>query len=315
MMVNNGEEALFDVPISLIVYKRLEKTKRVMEVIKQIKPEKLFIISDGAKNQKDLKQVEEVRTFLDGAVDWKCEIYKNYSEMNLGCARRVVSGLDWVFSMVDRTIVLEDDILPNYSFFEYCSRLLKRFQDTPDVMMISGYNDYGILPIEDSYIFHSVANIWGWATWKRAWKLMDFEMNEWPIIKRNKVLYKRFSKKIAAYLTGTFDRAYYGEVDSWGYRWNYSLVKNYGYCVVPKYNMVTNIGIGDPDATHTKGGKRIIKGMEDNGIWKDPEEIKPNMILLSYEEEMGMRCNVVRERMKASLPRALVNVVKGIHSI
>ena len=171
---------MLNTAIALIVYKRLDTTKRVFNVIKLARPKKLYIIADGPKTQDEETATELVRIYLEENIDWECNITKFYSPTNLGCAKRVSTGLDEVFSKEEKAIILEDDTLPDISFFNYCEELLELYKSNHQVFHISGCNEYPkTFNTNASYCFSSIVNIWGWATWRRAWRNFDLTMSSW----------------------------------------------------------------------------------------------------------------------------------------
>lgn len=117
----------FLTPVVLIVFKRADCTERVIDALREIRPQKLWIVADGARQdrQEELEQVSAVRRLLDERIDWTCDLRRVYSEMNIGCAHRVVSGLNTVFSEEEEAIILEDDCVPHETFFSFCCDLLE----------------------------------------------------------------------------------------------------------------------------------------------------------------------------------------------
>ena len=110
---------MFPVPVALIIFNRPDLTKIVFDAIAKIKPNKLLVIADGPRSIEEHQKTEAARAVLS-QITWDCELITNFSQINLGCRKRVSSGLDWVFSLVDKAIILEDDCLPNASFFYFC---------------------------------------------------------------------------------------------------------------------------------------------------------------------------------------------------
>ncbi|MGA8611323.1 MAG: hypothetical protein WB760_06345 [Xanthobacteraceae bacterium] len=201
-------------------------------------------MSDGAL-------CERTRAVIDG-VDWPCEVLRNYADANMGCGKRVSSGLDWAFAQVDEAIILEDDCLPDPSFFPFCDELLERYRGDDRVMMISGDNfQNGALRTSDSYYFSRIPHCWGWATWRRAWRRYDFNMTGWPQRRQ-----ARWLKPIARHLalerdwTASFDNTMSGNIDTWDYQWMYCMFVHGGLSVAPNVNLITNIGLGA--GTHTE---------------------------------------------------------------
>ena len=240
-------------PVVFIIFNRFDTAERVFNAIAQAKPKKLFVIADGPRSNKsgEAEKCARVRSLIE-KIDWPCTVYKNFSDTNLGCASRITSGLDWVFSQTDRAIILEDDCLPEQSFFRFCDELLERYKNDERIMQISGENKFHrTAPVESSYYFTRNIHIWGWATWARAWKLYDIDMKTWPSLKKNKILNTLYSQKSAQYhFSRLFDKYYRNEIASWDGKWVYSVCKQSAFSIAPKNTLVKNIGTDSPDATH-----------------------------------------------------------------
>lgn len=241
-------------PVAIIIYKRLEETKKVFKGIRQVKPEKLFVISDYGRNLEENKKVDAVREYVLENIDWECEVFKNFAEANMGCKQRVSSGISWVFNQVERAIILEDDIVPSVDFFIFCDEMLERYKDDERIMSVSGYKTHTDYKTEKDYFFSSMVEVWGWATWKRAWNLYDITMKEFNVFLEDRILENLFPKKYAVSLQKSFQEVYDNRIDTWDYQWVYSILVNSGLTIVPKNNLIQNIGFNSEEATHTKGG-------------------------------------------------------------
>ncbi len=246
-------------PVAFIIFNRPDTTKRVFEAIRQAKPPKLLVIADGPRGDRpgEAEKCAAARAVIDG-VDWECEVLTNYSDVNLGCKKRVSSGLDWVFDNVDKAIILEDDCLPDLSFFDFCENLLERYENDSRIMSICGvnfqlvnrninYNSHS----NYSYYYSMFHDCWGWATWKRAWKYNDVNMNLWPQVKTEKLLNNLlFDDRSVKYWVKIFQSAYENKVNSWFYPWFFSCRVHSGFGIFPEKNLVSNIGFGMA-GTHT----------------------------------------------------------------
>ncbi len=236
-------------PVILLIYNRPDETRRVFNAIKKIEPDKIFIVADGPKDNRDIDKIFQTRSLV-ADIDWTDKVYRNYSDKNLGLAKRIESGLNWAFSKVTKAIILEDDCLPTQSFFYFCQKMLDKYEYNKKVMMIGGTN-YLIdkTPISHDYFFSKYFSIWGWATWSDAWEMYDAKMNGWPEFKSNKKLAESYSKFMQKKLTRDFDLAYAQKINSWAIKWFFSCIKNDGLCLVPRLNQISNIGI---EGVHTK---------------------------------------------------------------
>lgn len=242
-----------NIPVVLIVYKRTETTRRVFEVIRKVRPSKFYLVADGPKNISQKKICDEVVRIVEKGIDWECDLIKIESAFNLGLARRVQTGLDEVFSMEKHAIILEDDTLPDPSFFKFCEELLNKYKDNESVAHISGCNLHPEVSIgKSSYCFSSIINIWGWATWKRAWEHFDLQMPSWEKEHKNQFLQNWCeSREMQKHTRKMFDLHCNNTAPwTWDYQWIYSCWKMNGLSIIPANNLVSNIGIG-PDSTHT----------------------------------------------------------------
>ena len=240
-------------PILFIIFNRPETTKMVFEVIKQVRPTKLFIAADGAREYKvEEKELCEESRKIATQVDWPCEVKTLFREKNLGCGKAVSSAIDWFFENVEEGIILEDDCLPDLSFFNFCEELLECYRLDNRVFMISGDNFLPkSLKIKESYYFSKMVHIWGWATWRRAWQKYDFQMKSFPdFIKKNKIQEIWQDKKIQKYWIEKFNEIIEQKVDTWDHQWTYTIWKNEGLSIAPNVNLISNIGFGI-GGTHT----------------------------------------------------------------
>jgi hypothetical protein len=241
-------------PILFLVFNRPETTARVFAAIRAARPAQLFVAADGprpARTGEDerCRQVRQIAT----AVDWPCELVTLLRDGNLGCKCAVSSAIDWFFSQVSEGIVLEDDCLPDPSFFAYTSELLAYHRDDTRVMSISGDNFVSETwqPAE-SYYFSAFTHIWGWASWRRAWASYDVTMADWPSQRDAGLMQRVFpgARCAQAHWTRLLDRVARGEIDTWDYQWAYATWKSRGLSCLPSVNLISNIGFG-PGATHT----------------------------------------------------------------
>jgi hypothetical protein len=245
-------EFLIDVPVALFFFARPEQTALVFEQIKKARPSKLFLVQDGAREerQNDIENIQACRAIVED-IDWKCDVYKNYSDVNLGCGTRVASGMAWVFEFVDRVIKLEDDTVPSISFFRFCAELLERYKDDYRIANISGVNCIEKYQgCGDDYIFSLAGSIWVFATWKRVWDNYDYDCqftdNEYYMELLKKAIYPKYlAKRNMKYLETIISwRRNKIKRTSWSGPFGFSVYLQSQLLIVPSVNMVKNIGIG-----------------------------------------------------------------------
>jgi len=242
-------------PLLFLIFNRPDTTRQVFDAIRRAKPKKLYIAADGPRLNRpdDTKLCEEARRLATN-VDWDCQIETLFREVNKGCAIAVSEAITWFFKNEPEGIILEDDCLPDNSFFRFCDELLERFRHDQRVAIISG-NNFQRYPPRDksSYYFSLFNHIWGWASWQRAWSFYDHQMSAWPEIRNQDWLMDLLGcRKYAAYWKNAFNRTYCGEIDTWDYRWTFFCWREGMVSILPSINLVRNIGFGDT-ATHTRG--------------------------------------------------------------
>lgn len=250
--------------VLFLVFNRLDVTKKVFDTIRQAKPPRIYISSDGPRTNKigEPELVEEVRSYILENIDWHCEVKTLFRDENLGCKIAVSSAIDWFFDNEDQGIILEDDCFPSQSFFWFCEELLDRYKDDFRICHIGGNNfQNGKIRGNGDYYFSSYSHIWGWASWSNRWKnynvnLENFENSDFidTIFSNNR------SKK---YWKNIYDNMKLQKIDTWDHQWQFTVWKKMQLCILPNINLVKNIGFG-PEATHTKHNNKManIKNYE-----------------------------------------------------
>ena len=241
-------------PVLLLVFNRPETTRQVFDAVRRARPAKLYVAADGPREGRTTESArcEEVR-HIATAVDWPCTVDTFFRDRNQGCKLGVSSGISWFFEREPEGIVLEDDVLPVPTFFDFCDELLERYRHDDRVLAVSGSNliSSAFRP-SDSYFFSRYNNIWGWATWRRAWNHYDVTMNDWPAWRDANGLAKMAGSNrfFEAYWRHVLDAVYAGKIDTWDYQWSFACWRRGGLVVQPAVNQTRNLGFG-ADATHT----------------------------------------------------------------
>lgn len=290
----------YDVPVTVIIFNRPEITQRLADVITEIHPRMLYIVSDAAREDHDGEsdKVKKCREIMERAVPEKNQKHI-YAEANMGCDKRIVSGLNLVFSDTDRSVVLEDDCIPDPSFFPYCSELLKKYQNTDGIMYISGSNRT-TYPVRGSYTFVHNASTWGWATWKRAWKYYRDGRESWQKLRGSRrwrsnmpvSTHRKYIKLMDIYASW--------ETFPWDAAWQLQMFEYGWLSIVPHCNMISNIGYGD-DATHlTKQSSMQKWKTESMGFpLEHPDVLVCNQEYVKYRErEIGKTRGSIFKRLR-----------------
>lgn len=238
----------FNTPILFLVFNRLDTTKQVFSVIQKAKPQKLYIASDGPRNGRggEKEIVDSVRKYVLDNINWECEIKTLFREKNLGCKVAVSSAIDWFFENEEEGIILEDDCLPDLSFFQFCQELLEKYRNDERVAIISGNNFNDKKIGEADYYFKRIPHIWGWATWKRVWDKYDVNMSQYAEFKKNNKIKEIWSnKKVQRYWNYIFSEVLNGSIDTWDYQLTFCCFNNNLLNICPNKNLVKNIGFGE----------------------------------------------------------------------
>jgi len=240
-------------PVLLIVFNRPDATKLVFEAIRQARPPRLYVAADGPRVNKhgEAERCQEVRRIAT-SVDWPCEVKTLFRESNLGCKAAVSKAITWFFEHEYAGIILEDDCLPHQDFFGFCEALLNRYADDERVLVITGNNfQDGRQRGKASYYFSKYNHIWGWATWRRAWRFYDIDMSFWDKFELSDEWIRLTPDPVERrYWSKVFAQVLAGDIDTWDYQWTASVWRIGGLTATPNVNLVSNIGFG-VDATHT----------------------------------------------------------------
>lgn len=240
-------------PILFIIFNRPDTTTKVFEKIRAVKPKKIFIAADGARqnNVNDAKKCIEARSIQEN-IDWDCEVLTLYRTDNLGCKDAVSGAIDWFFQNVEEGIILEDDCLPSDDFFMFCDTMLQKYRDDSRINHIAGCNlQNGVKRGEASYFFSSLSHIWGWASWRRVWNNYDKNLTKYDIIGAKNAFESIFDNKIIANCWfEIFQKMKNNEINTWDYQFTIMNLFNHTMSIVPNINLISNIGFNE-NATHT----------------------------------------------------------------
>lgn len=252
--MNNSQRADFQVPILILAFNRPDYLIQLIEKLEVVRPRYIYLAIDGPRASREGEaQLCKACERLFDSLSWTPIVTKRILTRNAGCKEAVSSAITWFFDNVEYGIVLEDDCIPDPSFFRFCEELLLRYEHSPNVMAISGANLLGLRSEPFSYHFSNYCHVWGWASWKRAWNFYDVEIKTWatnPSTNEFPEIIQR-SSNTKHFWANIFRSVAAGQIDTWDFQWVWTIWKNRGICIIPDKNLVTNIGF-DSRATHTK---------------------------------------------------------------
>ena len=238
-----------DCPAVLFLgHRRPKLAREVFARIREAGPARLYLAVDGPKSREEEADCAEMRS-LASEVDWKCDVQTLFQERNLGCRKAVSTAITWFFESEAEGIILEEDCVPEPTFFSYCGEALDRYRGNPEAGWISGYRP---AVSEGVCAFQTWSGSpWGWATWRDVWKGHDphlsNQINDWEDIGLRKWL----NGGAAVRLWEQRQRASVdGYVNSWFFPWQLHLIRVRKMVLMPAVNLVSNKGFG-AGATHT----------------------------------------------------------------
>jgi hypothetical protein len=252
-------------PILLILFNRPALVSRLVKAVASVSPQEVFVFCDGPRSssREDLSKIEEVRVVVE-ALDSQCTVRRNFQPINLGCQFGPRTAIDWFFENVDAGIILEDDCIPNDDFFRFCDQMLAEYRFDDAVGSICGCN---IVPANlkqhyPEFFFSNYALMWGWASWRGRWKRYDPSLSSWSsgfcwsALTNILFLWKvgmRHPLEFCVWMSIFNETKKKGKASSWwDYQWIFTSWTNGLNTIVPRENLISNIGYGT-DATHTKG--------------------------------------------------------------
>lgn len=244
-----------EVPILILFYKRYRIAKRLILILKKIKPKNIYISFDGPRTKDEESDVFNTRDIIK-YIDWKCNLKIKVNDENLGCRSAVTSALDWFFKYNEMGIILEEDCVPEHTFFKFSFEMLNKYKNNNKVISIGAQHFPGHYhKIDSSYFFSMHFHCWGWATWRRSWLIFDRDMNDWETLRNTRWLYKLGGNNLlfAYYWRKIFDNCKANKIDSWAYRFLFNVWSKNKLTILPSVNLVKNIGFGK-NATHTTKG-------------------------------------------------------------
>jgi len=237
-------------PVLIVAFNRPEATRRVFAAVQAARPARLFFACDGPRPGRlgEAERVAEVRRIID-AVDWPCEVHTRFSESNLGCGLGDSSAITWFLDEAGEGIILEDDCLPTPAFFRFCSIMLDRYRNDVRVGVIAGSNMAPLVELESSYGFSSILSCWGWATWRRTWD--KYTLQPKPIEVGERAV-EGLHKNTVEFLRDTSLKITNGAIHTWDYQLMIQLLRVRQLVVIPRENLVLNIGFNGSGAHYTK---------------------------------------------------------------
>ena len=250
---------MFNVPVVVVLFNRPQCAEQLFSALRLIQPRRLYVISDAPREGVlgEKTKVAASRAYFEN-IPWPCQVEYDYAAQNMGTMDRISTGLEWVFSEVHQAIILEDDCIPNPEFFLFCEVLLDKYAEDDRVLSISGTR---LAPEKDDssdYRFSRYAFCWGWASWARAWSKFDADMSGYSKVPKTEFLRSKLGGfRQALYWRWLLNRVVNGRIVSWAYKWTFAHWFNNGLSVVPRVNLVTNMGFGE-DATNTKTKSRWL---------------------------------------------------------
>lgn len=266
------DKGQYKVPILLLTFNRLELVREQLLNLQNIRPDRLYISSDGPRNKQEQEIIELIRGEIDKLITWNCKVYKKYEEQNLGCGRGVSSAISWFFREEEMGVILEDDCLVSQSFFQFCEELLNKYRNDQKIAGITADFKFIKNELDDTgYGYIDFPLIWGWASWRRVWSQYSYDLDKYDVASKNINFLEGFNKNAKKYWLTNWQKIKDHSVDTWDYQFSYLVLKERLRFIHPMRNMVTNIGFGI-EATHTKNRNDPTSNLEKIEISAGPYE-------------------------------------------
>jgi hypothetical protein len=245
--------------------------------VREARPAKLFIACDGPRPHKPEEGalVDQVRDLVK-LVDWPCVVETRFLDQNLGCGKAVSSAIEWFLGRAGEGIILEDDCLPSPAFFRFSSVMLARYRHDERVALISGSNMAELARIDGDYAFSTAVSCWGWATWKRTWDSYRLSI---PEISPHEGWAKAAHPRMVARLSKEIRRVTQGDFHTWDFQLFVQCLRSGQLTLVPRWNLVLNIGFDGDGAHHGAGGPPWSVPREAHDPvtnWERTEPVIPN---------------------------------------
>jgi len=253
-------------PVALFLFKRYETLERIFQRVREYRPEKLYLLGDGPRNEEESFQVDIARKLAIKLVDWDCEVITKFNEYNVGVYNNIGVGAKWVLQHEDVAIFLEDDNLPEVTFFDYCNALLEKYYYDKDVLWICGTNymvDSSSIN-DDSYYYTRHLLPCGWASWSSKFlRYYDGELSTLTQVKIDKMKstyqdLRLFSQELQTIKQTRFNYLRNPKSVSWDRQMCFSVRSNLLYGIAPCKNQIKNIG-ADEHSVH--GGTSLKNEM------------------------------------------------------
>lgn len=263
-------------PVLLIVFNRPATTRRVFESIRAARPKRLYVAADGPRADRvgEAQLAEEARKIATN-VDWPCEVKTLFREQNIGCQHAVTGAIDWVFKNEEQAIILEDDCVPSPAFYQFCEEMLATYENDERVMHVGGYT---VAKMRDkaSYRASKFVAGWGWATWRRAWKKFDLNIDPATVF-TSVDMRAIFGSQAEILRSSLLSQLTNTQLSVWDVQWFLSILANGGVSIMPATSLIKNVGFG-ADATHTREISHLAKIDRGTLTWPlvKPLELRPD---------------------------------------
>lgn len=302
----------YKIPVLFVIFKRKDTSLKSFEQIKKVRPEHLYIACDGPRPhvEGEADMVEATRKAVLDAIDWECEVHTNFQKANLGCGMGVYTAINWLFENEERGIIIEDDCVMRDSFFPFVEEMLERYADDTRIGLVDGANYLEHIDIPDSYVFSRYKSTNGWASWRRAWRLMDMDMS-WRGTKYELSVIKNmgYKSKDVRYWKYRLKAVDLNDVSAWDWQWYFTLAANNMLGITPKYNLTTNIGFGE-GATHTTEGSTPSLYISTRDLTFPLQHPKFVVPYQPFEQAFYHSNNTLFNRIKQLFPFWFKNVIK-----
>jgi len=296
-------------PILIITHTRDESFKQVLSSVTNYSSDNILVFCDGPRNEQDISSQKEISRIISKSKMEGNSIEFIHSKKNLGCKYGVIEAINQFFTRYEEGIILEDDCIPSDAFFYYCQHCLEQFRENNNILTIGGTNILSSqVATNEDYFFSAYPLMWGWATWKHSWKKYDVSLQAWNQDNRKDIFAFLSVNTILEklYWNRNFNKYKFDtNANAWGFAWILTSASNNCLNIVPKENLVTNVGFG-LDAVHTQNKSDSRNSIPFNNSFRVRKDNSKLMINFYYDRLLQ------KHWFKINLPNFLKYLIKRL---
>ena len=288
---------MVETPVLFITFVRPDYARQTWEGIKVVKPKTLYFYSNKGRVEKEgeVERNNEIRSYIN-EIDWDCDLHIFFREECVNVYDSLRGAIDWLFDNEERGIILEEDCVPTKAFFSFVDQMIEKFKEDKRVWCISGDNIIKQNPSGYDYMFSHLHAMYGWASWRDRWRMVDWEHLYIKETIDEHIYYRLFKSKEQAKakekaLSNMEDMLY--RTKCWDYIFGLCMDQYHALTVQPKEHLVKNIGVTGQHHTKAKVSQYNCEpnpSAEEYVIAKEPP-----FVFADFEHDYLTYCQLLRK--------------------